>query len=322
MINHFTDNLQNKLERRITGLRNTPNFHSKLKQFVNFLESHYVFLSMLDDLKRKFPEAESKAHNSADTNKTDIVELSNENEAAAVAAHVIKICFNNSNPAIERLIGKKFGYGESKTVGQLEMFKEHFIEPLYVYLDEQLDDNKTLLYLITRYKQKCEWFKKEELYKQWKDNTKRGEGKLGLNFYEYLHDQGIENFSIEPWSASGRVDLVAWQKADDPLIADAKIFNPKKSKGKTYISKGFNQIYVYTQDHNKPFGYLVIFNTSEKDLRFALKVTDSSIPYVTYNNKTIFLITINIYPHGGTASQKGKLEAVEITEEDLIKIIE
>jgi hypothetical protein len=43
---------------------------------------------------------------------------------------------------------------------------------------------------------------------------------------------------------------------------------------------------------------------------------------VIHNNKTIFLVTIDICPHETSASKRGHLRAVEITEQELIRIVE
>ena len=195
-----------------------------------------------------------------------------------------------------------------------------FLEPLYEYLDEQLDDQRAILALLRRYKHKCEWFQRKHLFKSWEDNTKIGEKLLALHLYEYLHDQGLD-FVIEPSSVSGEVDLIAAQKSDEPLIADVKIFNPEKGKGTDYIARGFNQIYLYTLDYNEPFGYLIIYNTSGQDLRFVLANQEQSTPFVVHNNKTIFVVTIDVFPYETSASRRGRLKTVEITEEDLIRII-
>lgn len=61
--------------------------------------------------------------------------------------------------------------------------------------------------------------------------------------------------------------MVAAQTGEYPLIADAKIYNPDKGKGKDYIAKALNQIYIYTQDYNEPFGYMVVYKTSDDELR-------------------------------------------------------
>ena len=102
------------------------------------------------------------------------------------------------------------------------------------------------------------------------------------------------------------------------MIADAKIFCPERGKGKSYLTAAFNQIYTYTLDFNEPFGFLVIFKTTEDSLHFALPEKSASASFLIHNNKTIFFITIDLFPHNLSASKRGQLRSVEITESDLI----
>ena len=174
-------------------------------------------------------------------------------------------------------------------------------------MDEQLEDQRVILALLRRYKHKCEWFQREHLFDLWESNTQKGEKNLSMHLYEWLYDQGLD-FVIEPSSASGEADLIAAQQSKNPLVADVKIFNPDKGRGIQYIAQGFNQIYLYTQDYNEAFGYLIIFNTSGKDLKFAVANQTQGIPSVTHNNKTLFILTIDIFPHEASASKRGLLE--------------
>jgi hypothetical protein len=96
--------------------------------------------------------------------------------------------------------------------------------------------------------------------------------------------------------------MVSSQEGPDRLVADAKIFNPDKSKSKSYILQGFRQIYQYTCDYNSAMGYLVIFNTSDKQLRFAVSGDAKPLPRVVLNHKTIFFVTIDLHPHEESAS--------------------
>ena len=89
---------------------------------------------------------------------------------------------------------------------------------------------------------------------------------------------------------------MAAQNSEDPLIADVKIFCPDKSKNKSYIIQGFRQIYQYTLDYNEPFGYLIIFKTSDRDIKFSLQDSTQKTPLINYNNKTIFFFVIDIFP--------------------------
>ena len=89
-----------------------------------------------------------------------------------------------------------------------------------------------------------------------------------------------------------------------------KIFNTK-SYDKSYVRSGLKQINDYTRDFNKEFGFLVIFNVSEKELSFNLK---SGSNFISIGDKIIFFITINIANPETPASKRKKLDLYEIDE--------
>ncbi|MFC1712164.1 hypothetical protein ACFL6S_00780 [Candidatus Poribacteria bacterium] len=281
--------------------------------------SYDMFVDVLDDLRHRCPSAEEDAEEIVDNQQNLVGE--DELESAALSYFVIKRCIESDNLHIEHTIGRRYGVGTSKHDEALEYFKDIFLETLYDYLDEHIDDQRAILALLRRYKHKCEWFQHEHLLNLWESCTQKGEKLLSRHLFEYLHDQGL-NFVIEPLSVSGRADLVGAQETEDPIVADMKIFNPDKGKGKSYIASGFNQIYTYMRNYNEPFGYLIIYKTCERDLRFTLAHQTQSTPFVIHNNKTIFLITIDIAPYEASASKRGVLDVVEITEEDLVQRVE
>jgi len=320
MNTEYIQNLRYKLQKRVRRLNSTEFqvFHFSLKQFWGFLKSHPIFNGILDDLEHRNPLMEVEAEKIV--NDKQALAFDNEIENVVVSYFVLKKCVESDNQYIEVNVGRTYSH-ESKHNDSLEHFKSLFLELLYEYLDEQLDDQRAILALLRRYKHKCEWFQREYLFNLWNNDTARGEKHLALHLYEYLHDQGLD-FVIEPSSVSGEADLVAAQKSDDPLIADVKIFTPERSKGKEYITKGFNQIYLYTVDFNESFGYLIIYKICEEDLKFTLSNQEQSTPFVVHNNKTIFIVTIDVFPHETSASKRGHLRTLEITEKDLIRIIE
>ena len=319
MNGEYVQNLRYKLQKRVRRLNSTEYqvFHFSLKQFWGFLRDHPVLLGILEDLEHRCASSESDADKILKESKTLVFDSELEN--SAVAYFVVKKCVESDKQMVEVNVGRAYCH-ESKHNDSLEYFKSIFLEPLYEYIDEQIDDQRAILALLRRYKKKCEWFQREYLFKLWEGDTTKGEKHLSLHLYEYLHDQGLD-FVIEPSSASGEVDLVSSQTGDYPLIADAKIFNPEKGKGTPYIAQGFNQIYLYTLDYNEPFGFLIIFNTSGEDLRFTLGKQEQSTPFLVHNNKTIFLLVIDIFPHMTSASKRGPLTTVEIREQDLIRVI-
>ncbi|MCC7337864.1 MAG: hypothetical protein IT422_22480 [Pirellulaceae bacterium] len=252
-----------------------------------------------------------------------------EAEEACLAYWVLKACANQQGEKtrdLEIRIAHSYARGTSKHDDALEYFKDIFLEPLYEYLDEQLDDQRAILALIRRYKHKCEWFQREKLlavYDEEKQRTSiagrksRGEKQLALNLYEYLHDQGLD-FSIEPSSYSGEADLICAQNSDDPLVADVKIFDPSAGKNKAYVISGFHQVYQYTLDYNEPFGYLVIFKTCQEGLAITSSQQEQSTQFVTWNGKTIFFVVIDLYAHEKSASQRGKHKSYVISEDEFV----
>lgn len=310
----YIQNLRYKLQKRIRKLNSTGHmlFHLQLKQFWGFLNSYSAFIGILEDLEHRCPSMEEDARKIFDEQQGMVGDT--ELESAALSYFVIKKCVESSMQTPELNVAKLYGRAEDYD-GTLDNFRDIFLETLYDYIDEHLDDQRAILTLLRKYKQKCEWFQRDKLLEIWKNDTGRGEKNLALHLYEYLHDQGLQ-FVIEPSSVSGEVDLIAAQETDDPLIADAKVFTSKK--GKRDVAEWFNQIYIYTRDYNEPFGYLIIFKTCEEDLKFSLTNQTQSTPFVTHNNKTIFFVTIDICRYETTASGRGKLKVTEVTKEDLV----
>src|SRR5712692_10344916 len=285
MKREFIEQLQNKLKWRVDRLKaiDFRLFHGSLRQFLGFLKSNDVFAGVLDELESRFPAAEVEVQKVTQSGQPAV--LANEMEHAAFAYNVIKRCAKSEDPRVELNEGRPYHLpvpADQESRAALTGFVGAIIEPLSQYLNEQLDEQRIMLSLLRRYKHKCEWFQKDQLVKLWKEDTGRGEWRLKMHLFEYLHDQGMD-FTIEPYSQSGKADLVAGQKSDDPLIADAKIFNLEKGKG--YIAEGYRQLYQYTLDFNEPTGYMVIFKTCQEDLRFALTNQTQATPFVVNNNK-------------------------------------
>jgi len=319
MNSDHVQNLRYKLQRRVRRLSGVdyPVFHYALQQFWGFVVSQPIFVGILQDLEAREPNAKGIAGTILNRN-AQIVDSEDEN--AAICLHVITSCVSSDNQEMEMDIGLNYGHDSTADAG-IEKYRTLFVEPLYDYLDEHIDDARSVLALLLRYKHKCEWFQREQLFNLWNNDTGRGEHLLSVALYEYLFDQGID-LSIEPKSPSGRTDFVSSQSLGSALVADVKIFCPEKSKTKAYIISGFNQVYQYTCDFNQTFGYLVIFKTCEQDLKLSFSGLESTIPFVTHNHKTIFFLVIDVCQYDATASKRGKLESVSLSEDELVKSLE
>lgn len=315
--------LRHKLQKRVYRLNSSDHqvFHANLKQLWGFLRENSMLLGIMEQLESlatdQVIEKVEKVLSDHHLSYEEDITFDCERENAAACYLVIKKCVESSKNIIETQVATKYSH-ENKFDKLLEVFKDIFLEPFYEYLDESLDDRGAILSLLKKYKHRCEWFHKEKLYNQWGSDTRKGEKHLALDLYEYLFDQGVD-LAIEPKSLpSGEPDLVSSQIGEDRLIADAKIFNPKKDKGKSYLIHGFRQVYNYVIDYNQPVGYLIIFKTCEEDLKLSLQETASHIPFHVHNHKTIFFLAIDLFPYETSASKRGTLRSVEISSSDLV----
>ena len=319
MDSNVLQTLRYKLQKRLKRLNTAGHeiFHSTLVQTWGFLCENPVTKGILDDLAIRAAAAEAasdKLFNGAS------VTAGNEIGHIALCYWLIKKLVACDQPHKEITFGLETGQC-STPENAIEFLIETYIEPLFDYIDEQIDDHRTTLALLRKYKHRVEWFFRDELRKRFEVETQKGEKILAMDLYAYLHDQGLD-FSIEPSSISGEADLISAQTGAERLVADVKIFDPDRSKGISYLCSGFNQVYQYTKDYNNPFGFLVIFKTCREDLAVCARGQDSSVPYFTHNNKTIFILVIDIFDYPESASKRGHLKSHELLEGDLIRTIE
>jgi len=314
-----------KLQKRVRRLNSAT-----MKQFVPFLRQFFVYFNsspilsgVRDDLLDKTKKYDVK-QTIDKVIKREGPYGSNEEEAAAMGHEILLRAIGTNQPreiltCRRRVRVQRLTYNEKSDDFEdnesLDIFRADFLEPFYEYIDEHLDDQHVILYLLKKYKHRCEWFRSAQLRQTVSNDTAKGEKSLALDLYEYLHNAGID-FNIEPKSVSGIPDFVTEQIGENRIVADTKIYRPEKSK--SFFRSSFNQIYIYLCDYNESFGYLVIYNVAEEDIRFLLPQTQSTFPSYTYNNKTIFFAVIDICDHNATASKRGQRKAINISENDLI----
>jgi len=317
LIQHTRYKLQRRT-RRVNSNTGNDQCERYVGYFLDFIESTPIIRGLLEDLTRRHPEMPEMVDGLIAENGRDKIEAASESEQAALSYEAVKRSQNEDAPDIWHLVRDLSTTASRKRWEAQEHFFDHYVEFLYDYIDEHLDDQRALLALLRRYKHRCEWFERERLYKLWESDTQNGELRLAEDLYAYLHDQGID-FTMETESASGRIDLVKAQTGMEPLVADVKLFHTDKSKDKSYIAKGIGQIYQYTQDFNQPFGYLIVFNICEDRIDLALSGVNQNTPFVVHNNKTLFVLEIDIFQYKDPASKRGKIKSHEITEDYLIE---
>ena len=202
----------------------------------------------------------------------------------------------------------------------LRDLNEIIVEPLINFIHDRIDDGGNILYVIERFKLKAEWFRRKELYCLYERDTSVGERNLSQELRAGLFDGGIDYPFSEPSSPSGQADIVALLESDDPLTLEVKVFDPERSRGRSHMKQGFQQVTRYAQDYNKSIGYLVIFNCSNKQLVISPRETSETEfpPRINYGGKTFFVIPIDIHPEVASASRERPADRQVVTSEELI----
>jgi hypothetical protein len=293
-----------------------------LRQLWRFLDAEPAFVAIQAELNQSCPEADAIGELIIKDGLQAVAQrglldapLGDERMWAAVCSGVLRRFVDvGDQRTVTRFVPSQ---SSTKFDDYFVSFSEFYLDPFYEYIDERLDDPQFVLGQLVRFKHLCEWFWRDSLYNAWQASAGHGEKILAMRLYEFLFTEGI-HVHIEPSSASGEADMVSSQDGAERLIADAKIFNPDKSKGAKYITQGFRQVYQYTADYNAAIGYLVIFNTSNKQLRLVVSGSANPVPRVVLNHKTIFFLVVDLYPHETTASKRPQAEVVEITEAEIL----
>ena len=318
-------NIRELLDSRIAHVTNSEQafWGENIKLFVHFVETHPVLKSIIDSLFAGLPGFNRQLLDDEDNYQLDTKTFEESVAISYLALRKISQNHWNAIPIAMELLTEKsggihFGQPDQPTV---PAFNQEFLEKLYRFLQEKIEDQAIVIELLINFKQRSEWFTRQYLNKLSKGESRKAENLLAQELYLYLYDAGVD-ISIEPSSPRGKIDLIAAQKnSNRKLFADAKIFDAE-SHNKRYLLTGFRQIYTYCQQYNENIGYLVIFKLTDRDLDFALPETTYNLPSLTYNNKTIAFLTIDIHSYEKPVSQREPLRAISITQENLIQIIE
>jgi hypothetical protein len=289
-------------------------FFGLSRQVFAFLNSNSVLKAVISELLARNPDSVNEAR-TADPS----LQLYGETAEAAATLGYVKW----ESYATQDQPNAFFNHAMSGNGFQdaLEKFRDWYVEPLFDYIDEVLDDANIVLAMLYRYKHKVEWYRRAEVMALYEGDTAHGEKHLANHMYEFLFDQGLP-FHVEPAAASGRPDVVSLEDSEHPFIGDVKIFAPDSGRGSSYIKKGFYQVYRYCWDYNQPIGHLIVFNVSSKQLRVELPSQPDGVPRFEYNHKTIFLTVVDVHEHEGTASTRGVADTVTISAAELIREVE
>jgi len=328
-ITQRTRSLLQTRTRRVKG-SGVNQYAEQLRFLLKFIESNPIFKAAQDNLIMKASVSEDRIKEILESGEGH--DFQSETDYIACAYFTLKqIAFaeggKETEIAIRRAAVLVDGGGEIDLYELSEApdkINDYLLEHFYDYLDENVDNRNSILMLLQKYKQRCEWFQGERMRAIASEGIEYGRtGERGLmsDMYEYLHLAGMD-FHIEPQSSSGQVDLIVDQSDEDRIILEGKYlkYGETDPKVRSKIIGGFRQVYDYCCDFNSKIGYLVTFNELGKSLGIESLKSDG-FDYCDINGKMIYFINVDIHNYETSASKRGRLEVISLPEKDLVKEI-
>lgn len=310
MDSQYLQRLRFQLQQRIRRLNSCsrPFFHSFLVQFWKYANEQLHIAGVLARLDAVTPQFEEAIK--ATISESRISQFDTEADQLGFTYRLVQHC---ALQPVDGKVGPEVMVGRTLCRSQkldecLDAFRQEYLEPLYEFIDDALDQQSAVLSLLLKYKRKVEWFERELLA----EKAGSAERQLARHLYAYLFEQGLD-FHIEPQSASGEADLVS-----PNLVLDAKVFDADR-RGMRYIADGVNQVHTYARDFNQEVGYLVIFKTCPETIHFSFGRENFLVPYVSVGGKVIYLMVVDLCNYGASASKRGALRTFEVTEDFLIQ---
>ena len=196
------------------------------------------------------------------------------------------------------------------------------LKRLYYYLLDQIDSQLLNYQILMRYKIRCEWYSRNRLReairlekKDKKDKKKsmQIEDLLWPDMAEFLFAEGLYPTKM---SMGNQIPDFVSLSPPDPLIAECKVLKKKISKKSQVTRKcditskcknGMNQTIEAMSRLNQDIGYLVIYNLTEKTIKFPRDLV--------YNGKKIFIIDIDI---SETSPSEKKGKPIIVKQRDLL----
>lgn len=314
-----------QLQTKVRRIKNASDsqYYNQLKFFIEFIHGNSIFSHAINELIEGSQLNRTEYIESASNG--NVYNFKDEIQYIAGAYLGLKHLSENgiSDPRLAMAMAASLNDGDRvhKPDDIMEIINRCWVTFLFEHLDEAVDNRNSILYLLKKYKQRAEWFRRSFLTDIAENGVlygKKGERGLIFDLYETLHQEGLD-IKIEPSSASGEVDLIGDQPQEERIVLDAKYTNSQESSSsiKTKVCKGIRQVYDYCNDYNVGSGYLFLYNNSKYGLNLESEEIDD-FKCINYNGKIIYFVIADIFAHETSASQRGSLQTIDIKRSDFL----
>jgi len=280
-----------------------------LTTFLDFVDTNPIIRTITESLSRISEEKFADMNALVNANHRCLIVPADEIDRAAYHLRLLRLFVHPEDqfPYYSMIFGK----GSNNFQDMADDFFSQVLGPFCSFIDERIDDGDLMLYTLARYQRECNWFESDSLSTLAQSTASRKlEEVMDAHLRSWLFREGIDFPFSTPKSPSGRPDVVVWE-GEEPLAIEIKVYDGENRISRN-ITQGLWQAYRYASDYGKPFGYLVVFNTSEDVLAFANNVASSGPPCVIVGGLQVFVITIEVGTRRDSASKEKPRKTITI----------
>jgi hypothetical protein len=303
-------------------------FTRMLVRFWQFLKGNQIIWSELQELL-KSESAISTAKMICQQHSSEAIDehfAKDERQHLETMANVLRIVAETDSSSLQPVFYNVcYGFFSANSTATCEHFKTQVIQSLADYLCERLSQQQAIFGTLLRYKWRSEFYNRDELSKIAEDTNTNAkadevEKRLKGDLNRYLHDQGID-FIIDPKLERGMIDYFVQANAAEKLVLIEGKVHDGGGRNKAKVIQGIDQAYEYAKQYQYPRVYYVVYNTAERELRFALneeKISNAIQP-ISAPGVRIFALVVDVCMHG-TPVSKRQQNPNDITEQDIIHL--
>src|SRR5258706_10323511 len=150
MDSDYIQNVRYKLQKRLKRLNaaDFQSFHWTLLQTWGFLQENEIVKGILDDLEQRSTAYEECADKTM-AGEPQVGFTESENDG--ICYWITKKCAAMGQADIEIQVGHRLSHS-SKHDDAIETFRLAYVEPLFDYIDEHIDDKRMVLALLKKFK--------------------------------------------------------------------------------------------------------------------------------------------------------------------------
>lgn len=310
------ESLQAALQSRYTQIArsSTDSFDANVRYFFQWADSAPILASILSFVSRSDPYLDPAEWWEGPSHGRNIHWPTTEAGRAKVVLWKLRRIAAGSEPGYQAAWQLANDEDANEAI---RSFCHDAVGPLFDYLQLQLSPQNNLIHLLERYRRRVTWFEQSRLWEMYQQDTRNGERNYEKDLRRFLFEEGIDYPLSEPASPSGMVDVLAHPDSDSPLACEVKLFDGRQY-GISYLAKGLQQAFRYTQDFGYSEGYLVIFNLSDRPIQLPSDDLEREWPpRLHLAGVTIFVVIVQAKPRR-VASRAGSARPIEVLRGDLV----